>query len=721
MISLYGMIISNTYTMKNPLKKASLSSFIWIILLIVILVCFVFVTFTKDSKSRVLRSSISALSNESDNYQKLDSCIAILYDAENNSRLFVTTLDSTYLNLYKNQLGTVSRMLSDYESSRNRLGLPLSSLIVDKKLKDEQFVQMKMMVDSLLMFSFQLRSAKPIDIPKQPRAVTTTRKIAKTDSVFIEPQKNKKRLFRRIADAISNKSAEDKALAKSESTITIQDSVIASAKSNTFSAVDVFEQYENARRQLNDTERQMLFINSRLFATLKGILADMKTEEDINLKALRNSLVETTQGQLDEVNRLSSGNILIVLALTAMIIWNLIRLYRQENALLRYARLTTDTNKKKGEFMAQVAHEIRTPLNAIIGFSQLIDSEKLDDDLKLNINAIKSSSRTLLVLVNEILDFSKFESGKISLVNVPFSPKEMLEEAESMLSVLADEKDINIHTNFNLAGDLYLIGDGFRLKQVVINLLSNAIKFTPNQGRITLAGTFDPKDGSAGTLKIGVRDSGVGIAPEYLDTIFDDFVQVENSENTSRQAGTGLGLAICKRIVDLYGGQIRVNSELEKGSEFTVEIPLVMAPKEDEIIKTKLLSPKLKSPLSGKKILVADDTKINLVLVGKILEKYGAVYDLTSDGQEAYNLFQTDTYDLVITDIHMPIMNGIELATRIRQQEGKLKAITPILGFTGSSTSASQHQYIQAGMNGVIRKPFEERKFIDTIEELVGI
>lgn len=715
------MIISNTYTMKNPLKKASLSSFIWIILLIVILVCFVFVTLTKDSKSRVLRSSISALNNESDNYQKLDSCIAILYDAENNSRLFVTTLDSTYLNLYKNQLGAVSRMLADYESSRSRIGLPLSNLIIDKKLKDEQFVEMKMMVDSLLLFSFQLQSAKPIPIPKQAPAVTTTRKIAKTDSVFIEPQKNKKRLLRRIADAISNKATEDKALTKSESTIIIKDSVIASSKAEAINPLDVFEQYENARRQLNDTERQMLFINSRLFANLKSILAEMKTEEDSNLKAIRNSLVETTQVQLDEVNRLSTGNIFIVLALTAMIIWNLIRLYRQENDLLKYARLTTDTNKKKGEFMAQVAHEIRTPLNAIIGFSQLIDSEKLDDDLKMNVNAIKSSSRTLLVLVNEILDFSKFESGKISLVNVAFSPKEMLEEAEGMLSVLADEKDINIHTNFNLSDDLYLIGDGFRLKQIVINLLSNAIKFTPDKGHITLAGTFDNKDEAVGVLKLGVRDSGVGIAQEYLDTIFDDFVQVENSENTSRQAGTGLGLAICKRIVDLYGGEINVSSELGKGSEFTVEIPLEMASKTDEIIKTKVLSASGKGLLSGKRILVADDTKMNLVLVGKILEKYGAVYDLTSDGQEAYDLFQTDTYDLVITDIHMPIMNGIELATRIRQQEGKLKAITPILGFTGSSTSATQHQYIQAGMNGVIRKPFEERKFIDTIEELVRI
>jgi signal transduction histidine kinase/CheY-like chemotaxis protein len=707
--------------MNNPLKKASLSSFIWIILLIVILVCFVFVTLTKDSKSRILRSNIGALSSESDNYQKLDSCVAMLYDAENNSRLFVTTLDSSFLYLYKNQLESVSRLLSEYEASRKRMDSPLSRLITDKKLKDEQFVEMKMLVDSLLIFSFQLQSAKPVAIPKSAPVVKTTRKVAKTDSVFIEPQKNKKRLLKRIADAISNRESEEKSLATSESTITIKDSVLIPHTGSLLNSYDIFEQYENARRQLNDTERQMLFINSRIFANLKNILAQMKSEEDANLKAVRNSLVETSQVQLDEVNRLYSGNVAIVLALTLMIIWNLVRLYRQESALLAYARLNTDTNRKKAAFMAQVAHEIRTPLNAIIGFSQLIDSERLDEDLKINMNAIKSSSRTLLVLVNEILDFSKFESGKISLVNVPFSPLEMLTDAEGMLSVLAQEKAITIHSKLNLSDQLYLRGDGFRLKQVLINLLSNAIKFTPARGQITLAGTFDKTDAMKGMLKISVKDSGVGIAPENLNRIFDDFVQVENTENTSKQAGTGLGLAICKRIVDLYGGKISVKSEPGKGSEFIVEIPLLLVAQPQEPSDSAIVIPRGARLLAGKKVLVADDTKINLVLISKILEKYGVSYDLAVDGQEAFTAFLSNSYDLVITDIHMPHMNGIELTAKIRQLDDELKSTTPILCFTGSSTPESHRQYIKAGMNGVVRKPFEEQKLIETIAELIRI
>ncbi|HEV7382381.1 MAG TPA: ATP-binding protein [Dyadobacter sp.] len=707
--------------MTNPLKKASLSSFIWITLLLLILAYFVVVTLAKDSKSRVLRSNIAALKSESENYQKLDSCVSILYDAENNSRLFVTTLDSSYLHSYKTQIAAVARMLSDYESSHHRQGLPLSSLIVDKKLKDEQFVEMKMLVDSLLIFSFQLKSATPIAVNKPIPVVTKTQKIAKTDSVYIEPQKNKKRLFRRIADAISNKSSEERALAKSESTITIKDSTLVSEKTSGKTAMDIFQQYENARRQLNDTERQMLFINSRLFANLKNILAGMKAEEGANLRVIRNELVATSHDQLDEVDRLFSGNIVIVLVLTMVIIWNLIRLYKQENSLLKYAQLTTATTRKKGEFMAQIAHEIRTPLNAIIGFSQLIDSDKLDDEIKPNINAIKSSSRTLLVLVNEILDFSKFESGKIALVNTPFLPAEILSDTESMLSVLAQEKNITIHSHLNLANDLRLIGDGFRLKQVVINLLSNAIKFTPDHGHITLAGTFDVKEEGGGVLRIGIRDSGVGIAKENLDKIFDDFVQVENAETTSRQAGTGLGLAICKRIVDLCGGKISVKSEPGTGSEFTVEIPLLIAPPAKRANIEK--SPELPGTgfLNGKRILIADDVKMNLVLIGMILDKHGVVYDLVKDGDEAFEHIVANAYDLVITDIHMPKSNGFELTARIRQMEDELKSTTPILCFTGSSSNESQHQYIKAGMNGVIRKPFEEAKLISTIEELVRV
>jgi signal transduction histidine kinase/ActR/RegA family two-component response regulator len=703
--------------MKNPLKTASLSSFIWIISLIVILVCFVFVTLTKDSKSDIVRSNIIALNDENANYQKLDSCISILYEAENNSRLFVTTLDSTYINIYKQQIGFVSNSLAEFEASRQRLGLPLSSLIVDKKLKDEQFLKMKMMVDSLLAFSFDLKNAKPVIKTKPAPVVKTTRQVAKTDSVFIDNKKSKKRLFKRIAEAIVNKDTESKALARAETSVTIKDSMILSSRNAISNELDILEQYEKARMQLNATERQMLLINGRIFSSLKKVLRDMKAEEEANVKAFRSSLVEDTQFQFNEVSRLWSGSALIVALLTIMIVWNLVKLYRQETDLLKYARISADATRKKGEFMSHIAHEIRTPLNSVIGFAQLIDAEKLDDELKGNVNAIKSSSKTLLTLVNEILDFSKFESGNIVLKSNPFLPFVILSEAEQMLSVLAAEKKVRLGKSYGFGATLNLVGDDFWIKQVVINLLTNAIKFTSEGGQVKLAALFEETSSRKGILRISVKDSGVGIAKSDLDKIFEDFIQVEMPDNQSRQIGTGLGLAICKRIVDLYGGSITVESEIGKGSEFKVAIPLTVAePMPVASGKAKNIH---RASLRNKSVLVADDTKMNLILVSKILDKYGLKYDLASDGREAFQLFEKKNYDLLITDIQMPVMDGMQLTREVRKHPEKTKSGMPILGFTGSATSESKKQYVSMGMNDVLQKPFEEQNFVDILEQLI--
>ncbi|MCE7042428.1 ATP-binding protein [Dyadobacter sp. CY312] len=705
--------------MKNPLKTASLSSFIWIILLIVILISFVFVTLMKDSKSQMVRNNITALNQENENYQKLDSCISVLYEAENNSRLFVTTLDSSYIHIYKQQIAYVSHSLAEFEASKKRLGLPLSSLIVDKKIKDEQFVKMRMLVDSLLSFSFELRNSKPIVKSKPIPLVKTTRRIAKTDSVFIDKNKSKKRLFKRIAEAIANKEPEGKSLARAESSIIIKDSMLLTGETSGAGGIDIFEQYEKARMQLNATERQMLLINGRIFANLKKALRGMRAEEEAHVKAFRTSLVKDMKYQFEEVNRLSSGSVFIVLALTIMIIWNLVKLYRQENTLLKYARVTAETTRKKGEFMSHVAHEIRTPLNSVIGFAQLIDAEKLDDELKGNVNAIKNSSKTLLTLVNEILDFSKFESGKITLKSQPFLPAVILGEAEDMLSVLAAEKKIVLRKDYQFSTTLNLIGDDFWIKQVVINLLTNAIKFTSAGGQVKLNASFEAASAGNGIFKISVKDSGVGIAKEDIEKIFEDFIQVETPDNESKQVGTGLGLAICKRIVDLYGGNISVESEVGKGSEFKVSIPLaIVSPgtaTETNVKKTEVS----KAFLKDKKILVADDTKMNLILVSKIMDKYGMKYDLANDGQEAFRMFEAGRYDLLITDIHMPVMDGVELTENIRKHSEVSKSRMPILGFTGSSTPDSKSQYISSGMNDVLQKPFDEGNLLSVIERLI--
>jgi signal transduction histidine kinase/CheY-like chemotaxis protein len=738
--------------MKNSPPITSRAVFIWTAVLTALLACFAFVTLLTRSKSETIKSNIQALQLENDSYHKIDTCISILYAAENNSRFFVVTLDSAYLRSYSNQLRTVTTILSQYESERKNRKKSLSSLISNKHEKDAEFINLRMMVDSLLSFSLNPPPLMPAS-GWSARKTGITRQTAQIDTIEVSAIKSKRKLVKRIMDAIrdSDTLAKSRSLTNS-STVISQDSVKAFVPVIPVKNNDLLEK---ARRKLSATEQQLLSINGRIFANLQKSLNDLKNNEQHQIKTLRMSLLSATTSGLTEMSLLIWGSVIVVILLAALIISNLFRLYKKDLTIVEYARLTAETTKRKGHFMAQISHEIRTPLNSIIGFSQLIDTQKLEGELQENVNAIKSASKILLTLVNEILDFSKFESGKITLHNKPFKPVLVLNEAISMLSVLANEKKIEILPHIEMDQGLALKGDGFRIKQIIINLLSNAIKFTPENGRIIVSASFKKENQNRGLLKMNVVDSGIGISKEHLKAIFEDFTQVESSDSKARQIGTGLGLAICKRIVDLYGGQIKVESVPGHGSDFIVSLPLEIVENSKETSIPEISVPGTSVPgtsvpgtsvpgtsipgtdgastagseslmsaavsakiLKGKRVLIADDIKMNLLLISRFMDKLGASYDLVGDGQKAFEMFSNNRYDLIITDIQMPVMDGIELTKLIRGYEKKEKAQTPVLGFTGSIGEEKMAYYAHIGMNNVLAKPFDENHFAGVLKEL---
>jgi len=704
--------------MKVPPKKAPLATFVWTIILIVVLASFAFLTILSNSKSETIRDNIHALNEENTNYHQLDSSISLLYIAENNSRLFVITADSSYLKAYRKQLNGVSAILTKYQDERKKQSF--SSLINKKKIRNEEFINLKLMLDSLLFLSENPQTFKSISTINPAPKISRSQQIQKSDSVVLVAAVAKKRLFKRIADAIANKESDSTTVSRLESnTVIIHDSIKVKEPFHEINESNIGRKFNLARRELNAAELRVLKINDRIFLNIQSSLKALKAEEEEHAKAFKNSIISATSSKFEDVYNLSWGNVLVVLVLAAMIIGNLIRLYKNEKTIIKYAELTAETSKKKGAFLAQVAHEIRTPLNSIIGFSQLIDTHKLEESLKVNINAIKSSSRILLTLVNEILDFSKFESGKITLLNKNFYPIDVFEDALAILSVLAAEKQITIATELDMDRKLNLTGDDFRIKQILINLITNAIKFTSKNGLITVGCKFEKTSDEKGVLRISVKDSGVGIAKEHIDTIFDDFIQVETADGLSQHLGTGLGLAICKRIVDLYGGQISVDSIFGKGAEFKVAIPLKTASKMPGEDAEQIAGPGKEANLKDRKFLLVDDTKINLLLLGKIMDKHGVKYDVASDGKKAFELFEDGMYDLVITDIHMPEMNGVELTKRIRKNPDGYKSTVPVLAFTGSSTEENKVYYTSMGMNAVLEKPFEESQLISTLNRLL--
>lgn len=694
--------------MKIPLKTFSRALFIWTILLVVILGSFVFVMLLTRGKSRAIRENIRELQKDMNGYQKIDTCISLLYVAENNSRLFIITQDSAYLRAFTNQLTTVSNILTRFERDQSDEPV-LPGLIRDKQESSGEFIRMKMMVDSLFTLSMQPELFEKDEIPKHRSRTAKVKKTAQVDSVYVvDSKKKKKGLFKRLAEAIKNKENEENAVAR-EKTITETESVETSPLLSPEGAPGRYELYEQARKQLNQAEQRLLFLNGKIFNNLQGMLKNLKAEEERKVMVFRKTLLEETSHQFEEVSHLMWGGALVVLVMTVIIIRNLVKLYRNDVTILQYAALTSEAARKKGEFLAQITHEVRTPLNAIIGFSQLMDTGKLEGQMKESVEAIHSSSRLLLGLVNDILDFSKLEQGKLTLQYRPFSPVAVLNEVTGLLTVLADEKHISITPRFDVDSSIYLHGDDFRIKQVVINLLNNAIKFTPVNGSIVVEAKLERIDQQTRMLRFSIKDSGIGIAPQHLKVIFEDFSQV--GEIAAKQ-GTGLGLAICKRIVALHGGTISVESAIGKGSEFKVAIPMTLAEKVQLPITRVDQPAALPTDFSGKRALVADDTRLNLVLISRFLEKYGIEYDLTTSGDDALEMFEKQDYDLVVTDIHMPGMDGTELTRRIRAHAEARKAATPVVGFTGDLSDRDKHYYAGLGINGVLGKPFSESELL---------
>jgi signal transduction histidine kinase/ActR/RegA family two-component response regulator len=702
--------------MKSSSPVVPRAVFAWTAVLTVLLASFAFVILLTNSKSQTIKSNIHTLQQENAAYRKIDTCISILYSAENNSRLFVVTLDSAYLRSYTGQLQTVNRILQEYETER--LQKSLTNLMSRKQLKNEEFLKLKTMVDSLLYFSWDIQAAASPIAAAPTRKVTVTHEENHTDTIEVAVQKRKRGLMKRIIDAIKYKDTVSNTVAKTTNTATVRHD---SADHHFQAAILKNKQLlEKARKELSETEQQLLAINGRIFTDLQNSLQEVKNSEEKEMKMLRDSLLTATNIKFEEMGLLIWICVGLMLSLAAMIIWNLVKLYRKDVTIIRYANITADTTKRKGDFMAQMTHEIRTPLNSIIGFSQLIDTERLDKDMRENVHSIKSASKILLTLVNEILDFSKFESGKITLQDKPFRPVVILNEAVSMLSVLADEKKIVVTSKFDLDPDTMLFGDDFRIKQIIINLLTNAIKFTPENGWIFVSSGVEQIASGRGLLKINIKDSGIGIAKENLTAIFEDFIQIENNDNQTRQMSTGLGLAICKRIVDMYGGKITAESTLGQGAEFIVRIPLKIAASEAvPTIASVGGRITFERFLSGKKVLIADDTKMNLLLISRFMDKLGANYDMVADGKKAFEMFREQDYDLIITDIYMPVMDGLELTKQIREYADKHKAGIPILGFTGGASTENNASYMLAGMDDVIPKPFEENDFAVSLKRLL--
>ncbi len=406
---------------------------------------------------------------------------------------------------------------------------------------------------------------------------------------------------------------------------------------------------------------------------------------------------------------------LLVILFTSLIFKDISKANFYRNQLLQAKHYAEKLLKIKEEFLANMNHEIRTPLSAIIGLSRQLQRSEFDAKQKFYIDSLNSSSQHLMQIVNDILDLSKIEGNYIQFESIPFSPKDIAQDALNTFYLKAREKGLKTSLSFESDSLSLVLGDPFRLKQILFNLISNAIKFT-NEGMISIdiKGTMKSQEEISYTFLIS--DTGIGIPKNKIDSVFDQFSQVDSSV-TRMYGGTGLGLTIVKKLTELQGGKVSVDSDVLKGTTFKVELsyPITKEPVRT-ISRPSIANIKLPKDL---KILVVDDDPIGQLLVSEMLKTLGVKPKVLDNVQDALDLISKEEYPIVLTDIQMPEFSGFDLIYEVKKLD--LKKPPTIIALTANSTLDNPTFYSSAGFYAALIKPFDEVDLYNTLAPIFGL
>lgn len=378
-----------------------------------------------------------------------------------------------------------------------------------------------------------------------------------------------------------------------------------------------------------------------------------------------------------------------------------------------------EAKKTEQQFLANMSHEIRTPMNVVIGMTNLLLKTSMNDQQAKYINAIKHSSENLLVIINDILDLSKIEAGKIDFENIHFSLEETLNLVYTTLKFKAEEKGLKMHIDIDKNLPPMIIGDPVRLSQILLNLAGNAIKFT-SKGSVTIKCEKLNEEKKKIMVRFSIIDTGIGIAEENISKVFESFTQA-SSETTRKYGGTGLGLTISKQLVELQDGTIGATSKLGEGSVFYFTIPYLAGSEMTLEKKIREIDPKILAELSTKRILLVEDNHFNQIVATDTIHDLvkGLKVECAMNGREGIEKLKINTYDLVLMDIQMPEMDGYETTKYIREKMPDAVKNIPIMAMTANVLKEEIENCFDSGMNSYIAKPFDPEDLLNKIIKLL--
>ena len=439
--------------------------------------------------------------------------------------------------------------------------------------------------------------------------------------------------------------------------------------------------------------------------------------------------MQSAYGMVEETNHISiicglvAGAVLLLICLYTYYVYQKSKAeeQKQKQLLMNAAEEADAANKAKSAFLLSMSHDIRTPMNAIIGFTNIALHQNKVSDIHDSLEKVQQSSNHLLSLLNDVLDFSRIESGKVTISPEPVDIIQLTDNVQAIMNGLLYNRDLKFEVHRENLKNPYVLADVLRIREVLVNLLGNAVKFTKDGGEITLdISSYPGADEKHIITRYVVRDNGIGMSEEFKKKLFDPFSQEDYANARTLYKGTGLGMAITKKYVEMMGGSIAVESKKGAGSTFTVEIPLELP---EQVIPSEQKQ-HLHRDLTGIHVLMAEDNDLNAELATMILEDAGMIVTRASDGKEVVDLFKNQprgTYDLILMDIMMPNMDGHQAAKTIRALGiERSDAVTiPIIALSANAFIDDIQESLDSGMNDHISKPINTEELIDTITKYI--